>query len=236
MRILSLNTHKGTSLFPRRAILNELREAIRSVQADLVFLQEVIGEQATPGQPQYEFLADQLWPEFAYGKNAEYPSGHHGNAILSKYPIVLSENIEISASRFEQRGLLYAKIAIPDRDLHVHCGCVHLGLFGRWRARQLVQIADYLRARVPADAPLIVAGDFNDWNTATDALFNPFGLTEVFSTLTGQHARTYPSWSPVLKLDRIYTRGFEVLETARLQRGIWKRLSDHVGISAELNL
>ena len=236
MRILSLNTHKGSSHFSRRVILTELREAIRSVQADLVFLQEVVGEKKEQDQPHYEFLADQLWPEFAYGKNAEYSSGHHGNAILSKYPIIASENIDISASRFERRGLLYATIKLPTSDLQVHCACVHLGLFGRWRHRQLNQIADYLRERVPADAALIVAGDFNDWNTATDALLNPLGLAEVFSTFTGQHARTYPSWSPLLKLDRIYTRGFEVLKTERLQKGIWRRLSDHAGISADLGL
>ena len=41
--VLTVNTHKGFTLFNRRFILHELREAVRAVSADLVFLQEVQG-------------------------------------------------------------------------------------------------------------------------------------------------------------------------------------------------
>ena len=71
LRVLSLNAHKGFTLFNRRFILQELREAVRAVAADLVFLQEVIGTHAHharrhknwPALPQYEYLADTLWTD-----------------------------------------------------------------------------------------------------------------------------------------------------------------------------
>ena len=91
-----MNTHKGFTFFNRKFILPELRDAVHSVSADIVFLQEVMGDHALhaarvthwPAAPHYEFLADTMWPDFAYGRNAVYPDGHHGNAVLSKFPIV----------------------------------------------------------------------------------------------------------------------------------------------------
>ena len=44
LRVLTVNTHKGFTALNRRFILPELREAVRSTSADLVFLQEVVCE------------------------------------------------------------------------------------------------------------------------------------------------------------------------------------------------
>src|SRR5690606_4346344 len=95
VRVLTVNTHKGFTPLNRRFILPELRKAVRATGADVVFLQEVLGAHARharrlldwPEVPHYEFLADEMWPEFAYGRNAVYPDGHHGNALLSKFRI-----------------------------------------------------------------------------------------------------------------------------------------------------
>ena len=46
LRVLTVNTHKGFAFLNRRFVLRELREAVRSVGADLVFLQEVQGAHA----------------------------------------------------------------------------------------------------------------------------------------------------------------------------------------------
>src|SRR5882672_5681916 len=94
-KVLTLNTHKGFTTFNRKFVLHELREAVRATGADIVFLQEVQGSHEKHSRrhanylstPHYEFLADAIWKEFAYGRNAVYPHGHHGNAVLSKFPI-----------------------------------------------------------------------------------------------------------------------------------------------------
>src|SRR6185295_17100406 len=115
LKVLTVNIHKGFSIFNRKFILHELREAVRAAAADLVFLQEVHGTHAQhsqrlanwPSAPHYEFLADAIWPAFAYGRNAVYPHGDHGNALLSKFPIMRYHNRDVSIVGHERRGLLH---------------------------------------------------------------------------------------------------------------------------------
>ena len=78
----------------RRFTLEKIRNSLRESNANVVFLQEVVGENtrqrkrisAWPDSNQMEFLADSVWEHYAYGKNAIYQHGHHGNAILSEIP------------------------------------------------------------------------------------------------------------------------------------------------------
>src|SRR5688572_8617171 len=208
LRVLSLNAHKGFTLFNRRFVLQELREAVRAVAADLVFLQEVVGAHAHharrhknwPAVPQYEYLADTLWTDHAYGRNAVYPHGDHGNALLSRYPIRFHRNHDASLGSGESRGFLHCVLELPGGMLHAIC--VHLGLRERDRRQQLDLLCGLIEREVPPDAPLIVAGDFNDWRRrAHERLQQCAGLHEVFVTATGQPARTFPARWPLLALD-----------------------------------
>jgi endonuclease/exonuclease/phosphatase family metal-dependent hydrolase len=242
LRVATLNIHKGLSQFNRRMVIHELREGLRALAADLVFLQEVQGVNqrherrfATwPLAPQHEYLAGPDW-EHAYGMNAVYDHGHHGNAILSRYRIVSTQNEDVSDHRFERRGLLHCVVTVPGWHRNLHCVCVHLSLHERGRRRQLDAIAARLDELASRGLPIIVAGDFNDWRQrAGGILEDRLGLTEVSTARHGRAARTYPSLLPVLRLDRIYVRGFSVLGT-RVHRGApWSLLSDHLAVSADL--
>lgn len=244
LRILTLNTHKGFTTFNRRFVLHELREAIRSVGADLVFLQEVLGDDATarppranwPQIPQYEFLADSLWPHFSYGRNAVYPEGHHGNALLSKFPIVSYQNTDISITGPERRGMLHCVLRLPGWTTNVHAICVHLGLMAAHRAQQIDLACDLMQT-LPANAPLILAGDFNDWQQrAGPVLRERAGLEEVFAGPSGRPARTFPAVWPLLRLDRIYYRNATVSHPMVLSKTPWSRLSDHAGLLVEVSV
>lgn len=244
LKILTLNTHKGFTSFNRRFVLHELREAIREVHADIVFLQEVLGDDATgrpqqvqwPGVPQYEFLADSLWPHFSYGRNAVYPEGHHGNAVLSKFPILSYQNIDVSIAGPEQRGMLHCILQQPGLGLDLHVICVHLGLVGSHRLQQ-VQLLIGLIETLPPEAPLIVAGDFNDWSQRAGRLLEErAGLREIFTETQGRPARSFPALCPILRLDRVYCRHLAGVRTRVLSRAPWSRLSDHAGLFAELQL
>ena len=245
LRVLTVNTHKGFAFLSRRFVLSELREAVRTVHADLVFLQEVQGAHAGnsasvagwPESPHYEYLADELWPEFAYGRNAVYPHGHHGNAVLSKFPIVAYENRDVSIEGHETRGLLHCTLRLPGRELDLHAICVHLGLKESHRRHQLGLLSQVIRDHVPAAAPLIVAGDFNDWKAqAHRILEESAGLREVFLHSNGRSARTFPASFPLLPLDRIYVRNARVHAPLLLPRRPWSRLSDHAPLAAEIGL
>jgi endonuclease/exonuclease/phosphatase family metal-dependent hydrolase len=242
MRVLTYNIHKGFSALPGRFTLARMRQHLHALDPDLMLLQEVQGSHARKArrvkgwaEAQGEFLADTRWPHVVYGRNAVYDHGHHGNAILSKHDIPLWENIDISNHRLERRGLLHAVIHAPGmaRDLHVIC--LHFDLTAHGRARQVRRLAARIAAAVPADAPLLVAGDFNDYDErAGDVLEAELGLTEIHKALHGRHAVSFPSWYPLLALDRIYCRGL-IPQSARCLTGKpWSALSDHGALLAEL--
>jgi endonuclease/exonuclease/phosphatase family metal-dependent hydrolase len=245
LHIATYNIHKGFSHFNRRMMIHELRDHLRLLDADIIFLQEVQGQHhhhATrfedwPEEPQYEFLADQVWNDYAYGRNAVYDHGHHGNAILSRYPIRSAQNEDVSYHRRESRGLLHCEIELPGASEALHCICVHLALTERGRRHQVGALIERLHREVPEGAPLVVAGDFNDWrNLAGRRLAASLGLREALADRWGRPARSFPSALPLLRLDRIYVRGFEV-SSSEVHRGpSWSRLSDHAALSAHLRL
>lgn len=245
LQVLTYNIHKGFSPGRLRFILPKMREALHDLSTDLVFLQEVQGEhkrqekriQDWPETSQFEFLAEQLWPHYAYGKNAIYAAGHHGNAILSKYPFSECENINVSAISRASRSLLHGVLNLSEGSPPVHVLCIHLGLFKAEREEQLKILADRIKAHVGMEEPLIIAGDFNDWRKeATDYLEAELNLREVIKELEGEHAKTYPAWRPTLLFDRIYYRGLKLLEGHCLQGNPWRLLSDHLPLYAKFEL
>lgn len=247
MRVLTYNIHKGFSAGDLRLTVHDIRESIRSTKADLVFLQEVVGENpehkenhaSWPVEAQFEFLADQMWSHFSYGKNAVYEvSGgrtrDHGNAILSRYPIQHWGNIKVSTNPMEQRGILYAAIQAPEWSTPVYCFCVHMDLSSTGRSYQLSRLKDRILGAVPADAPVLICGDMNDWfQQANSMLVEELGVKEVFESLTGRHARTFPSWLPLMHLDRIYFRSLTLNSASILKGPPWNRLSDHLALMAD---
>ncbi|MCS6765646.1 MAG: endonuclease/exonuclease/phosphatase family protein [Candidatus Protistobacter heckmanni] len=256
LRIATYNIHKSTGGIPGRPRILDVRHGLHSLDADIAFLQEVqdinhahVRRQAAPAG-QLAFLAGDVYAHSVYGMNAVYNNGHHGNAILSRLPITGWENIDISDHMLEKRGLLHAVARLPEDedgpggDLHLLC--VHLGLFQGSRERQGRALVARVREAVPDDAPLVIAGDFNDWrNRLHGPLMRELGLTEAYSENHGEGleaggarlprpARTFPAGLPWLRLDRIYLRGCRV-ETAGVARGrSWARRSDHAPLCAQI--
>lgn len=245
MRIISYNIHKGFDSSNLSFVLRKIREAVIPLNADLVLLQEVQGrheghEKKQPEWPavtQMEYLAESIWPHFAYGKNAVYESGHHGNAILSKHPIAYWENQDISSSSLERRGLLHAVIKYPGLPVPLHVICVHLSLFESDRQAQLEELCERVRSVVPAGAPLVIGGDFNDWRgRASEVLRKRLEMRECFLSLHGRHAKTFPSWLPLLSLDRVYVRGLHCSASKELSGPPWSELSDHLPLLADFEI
>ena len=168
LRVVTLNIHKGLSHFNRRMVIHELRDGLTALDPDVVFLQEVQGLnqrftlrfRTCPVEPQHEFLAPADW-QHAYGRNRVHHHGHYGNAILSRFQIVSTENEDVSDHRYERRGLLHCVVAVPGWRRNLHCVCVHLSLHERGRSRQLEAISGRLEELALRDVPIIIAGDFN---------------------------------------------------------------------------
>lgn len=261
IRIATYNIHKGVSSLRSTPRVHALKQALASMEADILFLQEVQGRHdkyATkhaglwPEQAQHQFLAGDSH-QAVYGMNAVYDHGHHGNALLSRYPVLSSRNQDVSDHAYESRGILHCVVQAPACDLH--CYVVHLGLFSGSRRRQTEALVEAVSTSSPPDAPLIIAGDFNDWtNQLSATLRDRLGVIEVFDqnlptrsfgtylrTLSGRGpnvlpARTFPAAMPWFRLDRVYVRGFKVESAQVLHGALWARLSDHAPIVAALDL
>lgn len=239
LRVATYNIHKGVQgVGPaRRLEIHNLGLAIEQLDADLVFLQEVRkvhrGEQKFfhhwPELPQADFLAPEGY-EVVYRTNAVTRHGEHGNALLSRWPVIGHQHEDISDHRFEQRGLLHVEVELQGR--RVHAIVVHLGLIPGSRVRQIEQLQRFIDREVPVGAPLVVAGDFNDWGQQLKRMLAAYGLHEWDEP----RAFTYPARLPLAQLDHVYVRG---LTPSGLQvpRGrIWWRMSDHLPLIAEFTL
>jgi endonuclease/exonuclease/phosphatase family metal-dependent hydrolase len=166
-----------------------------------------------------------------------YPHGHHGNALLSRFPIRYHANHDASHPGDETRGLLHCVLELPEGAPAVHAVCVHLGLRESHRRQQLRQLCDLVMKEIPPDAPVVVAGDFNDWRLSGHGqLASCTGLREVFAEAQGAPARTFPSRWPLLRLDRIYARRAQAHRPVALPRRPWSHLSDHAPLAAEFEL
>lgn len=238
LKVLSYNIHKGFMTRNSEFILEEIRHAVREVNADLVFLQEVVGENIKHErklhnwQPkQFEYLADDVWPHYAYGKNAIYSHGHHGNAILSKHPIEHFENIDVSIFPKSQRGILLGRLTTG-----LNVACIHFGLLGFERRYQISRLYDTLVDMIGNGEPLLLAGDFNDWMlSAHRSITTKLRLTEAYQNQHGKLARTFPSSRPLLPMDRIYVHKIHVNDIECLQGHPWNLLSDHCALTADIS-
>lgn len=245
---VSWNLHKGRSPLGLQA-WGAMQRWVQSTHADAYFLQEAMSRRmpqpalaASFGNPlgapsddvwhcQATEIATSLKLQIALGQNVFKPSWRHGNAILSPHPLDLGGRWDISAHRFERRGLLVARATFAGRSVTLLCA--HLALTRAARLRQMNWIALWIQKEAP-EGPLVLAGDFNDWRGDSVPLFAKLGMSEV-ATMLGESARTYPAFSPALSLDKMFVRDMKAVEWIKpTQDTAW--LSDHLPYMAKLRV
>ncbi|NIB43739.1 EEP domain-containing protein [Pseudomaricurvus alkylphenolicus] len=241
-RVLSYNIHKGFTVRNRDYVLADIRDAIRETDSHIVGLQEVLGEHRRHQakwenwhpESHFEFLADSVWPHYAYGKNAIYQHGHHGNVLLSQYPFLTTRNHDISQWWFSRRGLLCGEVEIDSTKIHL--ACVHLGFLPYEQFRQARRIQQWLAA-FDRHEPLILLGDFNDWHQRIHRfLTRKLGLQEVTSYRQSSPQATFPASRPTVAMDRIYFQGLNWHSGTVCSDGYWPNLSDHCPVLAEFSV
>jgi endonuclease/exonuclease/phosphatase family metal-dependent hydrolase len=239
LKVLSINIHKGKSPLNLQNTMHGIKECIRQSNPDIAFIQEFQEKNVHPNikfpSNAPDSFSQDLFSHWHYGKNVDSHKGHHGNLILSRLPQKKGLNYDISAYRFERRGLLHSEIVFNKNgvDIPIHCFCVHLALLQNGRTRQLQTILSHIE-KLAHGQPTIIAGDFNDWLKKTSHHMKPSGLIEVFEALTGKVAKTFPSIYPILAMDRIYVRDLKIQSASILNES--PNISDHLGIVAELEI
>jgi endonuclease/exonuclease/phosphatase family metal-dependent hydrolase len=239
LRVATYNIHKGVQgVGPgRRLEIHNLGHAVEQLDADIVCLQEVrkLHRQEEkyftrwPELPQAEFLAPQGY-EAVYQTNALTRHGEHGNALLSRWPVISRGHEDMSDHRFEQRGLLHVTIYAHRRTVHVIV--LHLGLIAGSRSRQVDQVKRFIEREIPRREALIVAGDLNDWGGKLRPAMNEIGLRDFVAA----RQFTYPSRLPLTQLDFVYSRGLKPVGVEIPRGRIWWRMSDHLPLIAEFKI
>lgn len=252
LRIVTWNIHKGVRGMGlrKRLEIHHMQEAVAALDADLICLQEVrrVNHKEAahfthwPELPQADFLAPPGY-EAVYRTNAFTKHGEHGNALLSRHPVVSHAHEDMSDHRFEQRGLLHATVQAHGKSLHVIV--VHLGLIAASRQRQLAQLAQYIERDIPKHDPIIVAGDFNSpiapvrWaqsvlGHANGVRANTAKAPKILHALRG-HA-TFPARMPLLQLDHVFARHAQVVSSHVPPAPAWAQMSDHLPLIVEVQL
>lgn len=241
IRVATWNIHKGVNgVGPRRRLeIHNIGLAIDQFDADIICLQEVRkshrGEAKRfphwPAEEQADFLAP-LGYTAIYQTNAITTHGEHGNAMLTRWPIVKHQHEDMSDHRFEQRGLLHVEVLA--HDLPVHVIVIHLGLIKASRRRQIQQLTTFIAREIPIDAPLLVAGDFNDWGAASMASLRSLDL-HTFSVKNnfGKRLHTFPARLPMVQLDYVCARHLTPSDAQVPKGQVWARMSDHLPLIAD---
>ncbi len=247
LRIVTWNIHKGVRGLGlrKRLEIHNMQAAVAGLHADVICLQEVrrINHKEAahfthwPTLPQADFLAPPGY-EAVYRTNAYTQHGEHGNALLSRHPVISQAHEDMSDHRFEQRGLLHVTLLIQGKPVHVIV--VHLGLIAASRQRQLAQLSDYIQRDIAPQDALVVAGDFNSPIAPVRWAQSALGNTASSKQLHPIHAlkghATFPSRLPIVQLDHVFVRHAKIISTHAAKSNDWARMSDHLPLIVEVQL
>ena len=242
LRLLTYNIHKCIGGVDRRYDPIRVANVIARYEPHMVLLQEVDQDaRRSNADRQVDVLGDFLGLRHrTYFPNVRVLSGgEYGNAILSRFPLTETSNIDLTVPPKKRRSVLHARYRVRSaewgpRTRTVHIYNLHLGLSGIERK---IQLRKFLESHpfvgLHHRTPIVVAGDFNDvWGTLGRKLLVPAGFRSF-----GKPIPTFPAWGPLRPLDSIYVRGdVQFVNVYRARLGLAKRASDHLPLVAELEV
>lgn len=203
-------------------------QVIRSMDPDVVALQEVLWEGGEP----LATLSESLGMACASGPALRIGGGEYGNVLLVRGKILREECHDLSVPAREPRVALEASVevgGVPGRII-----ATHLGLTRKERRAQVARLEPVVNpdggAGGAREENLALMGDVNEWLPWFAALREPHGWF-------GPHpsARSFPTPVPVLAIDRIWTRPRGSLRSLAAVLTPESRLaSDHYPVRAEV--
>lgn len=242
LRMMTYNIHKAIGGVDRRYRPERVRDTIAPFDPDFVLLQEVDeGAERSSRHRQVDLLGEML----GLRHRTWFPNvtvrggGHYGNAILSRFPLTDTRNIDLSFPNTKRRSVLHARFRVrrdgeADHLRTVHVFNLHLGLSATLRKMQIRKFLEsHPFSHFHPRTPVVVAGDFNDLGGSLGPEFLiPAGFRTVSRPL-----RTFPAWAPVWALDGLYVRGdVDLLGIERPRQEVARAASDHLPLMAELRL
>ena len=232
VRIATYNVHRARGL-DGRTRPERIAAVLRSIDADVVALQEVVG--AGPrGGGHAEEIGAALGMGWVMAPARQLRGHQFGNAVLSRFPITQHLEHDLSWKTCEPRRMQRVDIAAHGCTLHLYN--VHLGTALFERRHQAHRLASIVSDR-HTTGPKLVLGDFNEWmrGLATNLLSEKLNSVDLRSYL--KRKRTYPGLFPILHLDHIYYAGkLEIVGIALPRTRLSLVASDHLPLVADVRI
>lgn len=241
LRVVTFNVH----MEPGHKIARALRSDPALRAADVILLQEVERDERRPTMCSGACeLGKELGYHVVYAPGHGVKEGSHGVAILSRAPITSAEVIELPYFDVHinsgRRIALAATLEVDGTPITVYA--VHLDnrLDVRDRRTQMIPVLIHAARQ---DTPIIMAGDFNTshftWlfhlipipTTTQDNYLEDLMRGHGFDTPVTDSGPTHVALA--MRLDAIYTRGFE---TTKFAVSDAQRVSDHLALWAQMHL
>ncbi len=229
LRVMAYNIHHGEGM-DSVVDLVRIADLIRRADPDLVALQEIDSvTERTGGVDQAAELGRLTGLTSVFGSFMPYQGGSYGMAVLSRWPVVESENLRLPPGA-EPRTALSVTVRSPRTLRTLRFVGIH---FYATEEERLAQ-AEHLEAHLTEEqGPVMLVGDFN--STPGSAVMAR--LEEGWWILDkGDDHLTFPSWAPAREIDFALLRpadSFEVLNHRLLNDPV---ASDHRPLVADVVL
>jgi len=227
IRVASYNMRKAIGTDRRRRPERTI-DVLNELDADVIALQEAdrrFGSKASAiPLAMIEAHSDYKPVEI---DNRAGSIGWHGNALLVKKHVEVSEHHLFRLPSLEPRGAVLADVTVDGTELRI-VG-MHLDLSGLWRRRQAHAILRHLKER-DGERHAVLMGDLNEWSSRGGCLREFAALHDFAPCGRSFHARR-----PIASLDRIMvSRDLEILASGTHRTAASRRASDHLPIWAEV--
>ena len=238
VRVLTYNVHRCVGA-DRVLDVGRVADVIASQSPDIVALQELdVGRARTGGVDQAHQLAQRLGMAFHFHAALKVEEELFGDAVLTHLPERL---VKVGAlpghprlTRLEPRGALWVAIQAAGVELQVIN--THLGLVPREQQLQAAALAgpEWVGA-APAEAPMVVLGDFNATPRTVAYRSLASRLSECRRAVRVA-APTFPARMPVLAIDHVFVRGLVVERVSTPTRAKARVASDHLPLVVDLRV
>ncbi len=223
---LSYNVHECLGLDGKRDPAR-IGAIVKASGADLVGLQEVhIESDGRVESHQASYLASATGLHAVPGCFLQRRNGHFGNTLLTRFPILNAEHLDMTIGRYEPRGAIDADVEIAGERVRVIV--THFGLSPyerRCQVQKLLRLVAEQRTRVT-----MVMCDLNEWWPRGRPLR---WMQEYF----GRHRLlpTFPAICPMFSLDRIWVHPPSALvEISPFRNSLTRIASDHLPLKATI--
>ncbi len=224
LHLACYNIRQGLGLDGRFDLVR-IGRVIRDLAPDFIGLQEVTSQANQSGKPsQLELLAKETGFRAIGGPTMTVLHGEYGNGLLTHLPVRKVRSIDLSFRKREPRGALDVDVIFAGKKVRIIV--THLGLRPterRFQVRRLIESVGVL-----ATETVVLMGDFNEWfihGRPLRWMHRHFGIVHP--------PPTYPSFCPLLRLDRILVSPqYQLLSVERVKTPETSVASDHLPLKA----